>query len=211
MTIDGWDTNLGKQFRAINDWCVRDGSYRGGWPNFNSLDYLDGRGTVYGNCIAGPSVLDFRNVGQDEYQAHDNQSMFTGAWNYAMKNGYLTGFPNWNQARDSLKEEEPKLIAAVRAAIIKRNKWRRSAKELYRKGCSRQTRSDESSRQEGTRKNRGVGGEEESCRKCRQGRQSSDGSCWCWPKIKPGSYAFLGSLDCYITCKSVGLRIIELH
>ena len=91
------DLNIGMRFRAINDWCVSHG-YTAGWPNFHVATYQNPTRTVYGHFLLRDVVVDWRDVSAAEYAATDLRTRFTGAHDYAVRNGYQHGFPNFHQA-----------------------------------------------------------------------------------------------------------------
>lgn len=90
---------IGNRFRAINDWCARSGgTYVAGWPNFHQANYSDPQRTVYGHFLLKSDVVEWRDVRASEYRATDTRTRFTGAHDYAVRNGYQHGFPNFHEA-----------------------------------------------------------------------------------------------------------------
>lgn len=66
MTID-----IGKRFRAINDWCAKSGgNYAAGWPNFHSANYPNIQRTVYGHFLLKNDVVHWRDCTVDRVQGH---------------------------------------------------------------------------------------------------------------------------------------------
>ncbi|MFD3003643.1 PASTA domain-containing protein [Pontibacter toksunensis] len=93
------DFEIGRRFRAVNDWCVRSsGVYAAGWPNFHSETYHNPLRTVYGHFLLKPSIVHWRDVPATEYGATDMRTRFTGAYDYAVRHGYQHGFPNFHEA-----------------------------------------------------------------------------------------------------------------
>ncbi len=87
-----------QRFRAINDWAVSNG-YKAGFPTCHSANYNDGRGRVYGNILLPAHVVDWRDVFASEQGNPQNlRERLTGAHDYAVRNGYLHGYPNFHQA-----------------------------------------------------------------------------------------------------------------
>lgn len=92
-------TDIGRRFRAINDWCTRSGgTYTAGWPNFHQASYPDPQRTVYGHFLLKSDVVEWRDVPASEYRSSDTRTRFTGAHDYAIRNGYQHGFPNFHEA-----------------------------------------------------------------------------------------------------------------
>lgn len=92
------DHYIGLRFRAINDWCVSRGVYTAGWPNFHVATYHNPTRTVYGHFLLRDAVVDWRDVPASEYGATDMRTRFTGAHDYALRQGYQQGFPNFHEA-----------------------------------------------------------------------------------------------------------------
>ncbi len=92
------DQYIGLRFRAISDWCVSRAVYTAGWPNFHAATYHNPTRTVYGHYLLREAVVDWRDVPAREYGANDMRSRFTGAHDYAQRQGYQHGFPNLHQA-----------------------------------------------------------------------------------------------------------------
>jgi hypothetical protein len=90
--------DVGARFRAANDWAGRNG-YAGGFPNFHQADY--GNGVVYGTILLKPGTADWRDVPARELgnpQGGDVGARFRATNDWALRNGYATGFPNFHQA-----------------------------------------------------------------------------------------------------------------
>jgi Repeat of unknown function (DUF346) len=89
-----WD----RRFREAHDYAVWHG-FATGWPNFHQADYGDG--LVYGTFLLPSTTADFRDVPRDEYgvyQVEDVPAMFRAANDYAVKQGYAAGLPDFHQA-----------------------------------------------------------------------------------------------------------------
>jgi len=93
----GDDAYIADRFRTIDNWCTNN-SYPGGWPSFNQATYPNPTRTVYEHFIFKPNVFDWRSVPATEYAATDIRSRFTGAHDYALREGYQQGFPNFQEA-----------------------------------------------------------------------------------------------------------------
>jgi hypothetical protein len=90
--------SIGLRYRAISDWCYRSGVYYAGWPTFHQADYFNPRRIVYGHLLLRDAVVDWRDVAASEYNLSDLRSNFTGAHDYALRQGYQHGFRNWHEA-----------------------------------------------------------------------------------------------------------------
>lgn len=85
-----------ERFRAINDWAVRNG-YRGGFPNFHWANY--GKGVVYGAVLVKREAADWRDIPATELgNPKTSEELFRAVSNWATKNGYRGGYPNFHWA-----------------------------------------------------------------------------------------------------------------
>jgi hypothetical protein len=83
------------RFRAVNDWAVRNG-YAAAFPNFHQADY--GRGVVYGTILLKQGV-EKRDIPASELgNPANNEARFRAVHDWATRNGYVAGFPNFHQA-----------------------------------------------------------------------------------------------------------------
>lgn len=99
----GFQEPIGHKFRAANNWAVRNG-LGGAWPTFHFGNKLDGKGQYYGHMLLPTSVADFADVPASEYKnfgATTPVGMLAAAHDFAIRNGYAAGFPNWHQAEYS--------------------------------------------------------------------------------------------------------------
>ncbi|PFK46727.1 hypothetical protein COJ23_22245 [Priestia megaterium] len=90
--------NVGQRFRATNDYAVKNG-YVGGFPNFHQADY--GQGVVNGTMLLKQGTAEWRDVPVVELgnpPSDDIGQRFRATNDYAVKNGYVGGFPNFHQA-----------------------------------------------------------------------------------------------------------------
>lgn len=84
------------RFRAINDISGRLG-YEGGFPNFHQADY--GHGVVFGATLLKPDYVDWTDIRADKLGNPTGvEARFQAVHNYAFKQGYRGGFPNFHQA-----------------------------------------------------------------------------------------------------------------
>ncbi len=84
------------RFRAVNDYAYRNG-YRGAFPNFHQADY--GNGVVYGCILIKKEGADWRDVSASELgNPGSSEAKFRAINDYAYRNGYRGGFPNFHQA-----------------------------------------------------------------------------------------------------------------
>lgn len=90
--------DVGARFRATNDWAGRNG-FVGGFPNFHQADH--GNGLVYGTILLKRGAADWRDVPARELgdpPGGDVGARFRATNDWAVRNGYATGFPNFHQA-----------------------------------------------------------------------------------------------------------------
>ena len=84
------------RFRAIHNWAAKNG-YAAGFPNFHQADY--GQGVVYGTVLPKLGTVDVRDISAAELgNPPNNEARFRAIHNWAAKNGYAAGFPNFHQA-----------------------------------------------------------------------------------------------------------------
>jgi hypothetical protein len=86
------------RMRATQKYAVQNG-YVGGFPTFHSFDH--GKGIVCGTVLIGHGGADWRNVPLSDLgnpPLDDIRARMISANNYAVKNGYLSGFPTFDQA-----------------------------------------------------------------------------------------------------------------
>ncbi len=86
------------RFRETNDyaWAQR---FLGGFPSFHQADY--GLGPVYGTFLLGSDAADWRDITAGDLgqpPGNDVPARFRASNDWASRNGYLTGFPNFHQA-----------------------------------------------------------------------------------------------------------------
>lgn len=90
--------SIGARFRAISDYAARNG-FVGGFPNFHQADY--GSGLVYGNILLGSNEAEWRDVPASELgnpSANNYWQRFRATSDYAARNGFAGGFPNFHHA-----------------------------------------------------------------------------------------------------------------
>ena len=86
------------RFRQVNDyaWAHR---FLSGFPNFHEANY--GQGVVRGTFLLGTDVAEWRDIRAADLgnpPAHDIGARFRASNDWAHRNGYLSGFPNFHQA-----------------------------------------------------------------------------------------------------------------
>jgi murein DD-endopeptidase MepM/ murein hydrolase activator NlpD len=85
-----------ERFRATYDWATRNG-YVGGFPNFHEANY--GNGTVYGSILVKASAADWRDIPAAELgNPRTAEERFRATYDWATRNGYVGGFPNFHEA-----------------------------------------------------------------------------------------------------------------
>lgn len=85
------------RFRAVADYAA-DVGYAAAFPNFHEANY--GRGSVGGVHLLQFGAVDWRDVPASELGSPplwDVPRLFRAANDYAVRNGYLAGFPNCHQ------------------------------------------------------------------------------------------------------------------
>lgn len=90
--------DVGARFRATNDWAHRNG-YLSGFPNFHQADY--GAGTVYGSVLIKQGAAEWRDIPARDLGSppdHDVPARFRATSDWAARNGFAAGFPNFHQA-----------------------------------------------------------------------------------------------------------------
>ncbi len=90
------DADIADRFRTIDNWCTHN-SYPCGWPNFHQATYTNPTRTAYGHFLFKPSVVHWQDVPAAEYAANSLRTRFTGAHDYALRQGYQHGFPNFQE------------------------------------------------------------------------------------------------------------------
>ena len=91
-------SDVGARFRATNDWARRNGFF-GGFPNFHHANY--GQGVVCGTILFKHGSAEWRDVPARELgnpNPGDVGARFRATNDYAVRNGFLAGFPNFHQA-----------------------------------------------------------------------------------------------------------------
>jgi hypothetical protein len=86
------------RFRQVNDYASVHG-FVGGYPNFHQADY--GCGTVFGTFLIRPGAAEWRDVSAAELgypPGDDIGARFRATNDYAFRNGFAGGFPNFHQA-----------------------------------------------------------------------------------------------------------------
>jgi hypothetical protein len=86
------------RFSRTNDWAVANG-FAGGFPNFHEADY--GAGTVYGTLLIRLDRAEWRDVPAADIgdpQIDDVAGRFAAINDYAVNNGFISGYPNGHTA-----------------------------------------------------------------------------------------------------------------
>ena len=84
------------RFSSVHDWATKNG-YAGGFPNFHQADY--GNGVVYGAILIKIDSADQHDISIAELGNPDGaEARFSSVHDWATKNGYAGGFPNFHQA-----------------------------------------------------------------------------------------------------------------
>ncbi|MES0335140.1 MAG: hypothetical protein SFH39_02105 [Candidatus Magnetobacterium sp. LHC-1] len=90
--------DVGARFRSVYDYAIRHG-YVGGFPNFHQANY--GTGVVYGTILLKHEAAEWRDILASELgnpDADDVGARFRSVHDYAIRHGYVGGFPNFHQA-----------------------------------------------------------------------------------------------------------------
>ncbi len=90
--------DIGARFRATNDYAGRNG-FGAGFPNFHQADY--GHGLVYGTLLLGTNDVEQKDVLASDLgnpAGSDIGARFRVINDYAARNGFVAGFPNFHQA-----------------------------------------------------------------------------------------------------------------
>ena len=90
--------DVGARFRATNDYASRNG-FVGGFPNFHHANY--GQGTVYGTILIKRGAATWRDVPAAQLgnpPPNDVGARFRATNDWAVRNGFAAGFPNFHQA-----------------------------------------------------------------------------------------------------------------
>lgn len=86
---------FGARFRAVSDWAVGNG-YISGFPNFHQANY--GQGIVFGGIALKPGAAEPRDVLlTDLGNPRSNEELFRAVSDWSVRNGYISGFPNFHQ------------------------------------------------------------------------------------------------------------------
>jgi hypothetical protein len=94
MGIGTWYAPL--RIRRIDDYAQLNG-FAGGFPNFNEADH--GQGLVYGSVLLRPGASEGREVPAADLGGPDGfQQRFRAVQDFATANGFVGGFPNFNEA-----------------------------------------------------------------------------------------------------------------
>src|ERR1041384_1998817 len=103
-TLTGGVTSARARFTGAHDYAVNQG-YQHGFPNFQEANH--GAGVVYGIYLIVPGTCEWKDVPASElglgFGNPTNHSMdwwFTGASDYAVRNGFAAGMPNGHVAND---------------------------------------------------------------------------------------------------------------
>jgi hypothetical protein len=82
------------RFRAVNDWAAAHG-YVSGFPNFNEADY----GTEYGTLLLRTGAAEWRDIpASDLNHPSTPEARFREVNTWAGRNGFVGGYPNFNEA-----------------------------------------------------------------------------------------------------------------
>ncbi|MGI9286425.1 MAG: hypothetical protein ACR2P1_13635 [Pseudomonadales bacterium] len=85
------------RFRAIHDWAGKNG-FATGFPNFHQAN-PGGKGVVYGAQLLKAGAVEWKDIpAKDLGNPSDDAARFRATYNWATKNGYVAGFPNFHQA-----------------------------------------------------------------------------------------------------------------
>ncbi|MBD2078674.1 hypothetical protein [Leptolyngbya sp. FACHB-17] len=84
------------RFRAVNDWASKH-SYVSAFPNFHQAN--SGSGLVYGGVLLNSGTAVLRDVPVAELgNPSTDEERFRAVNDWAARNGYVAGFPNFHQA-----------------------------------------------------------------------------------------------------------------
>jgi len=87
-------TNMCYRIRAVNDWALRNG-YQAGLPNLHQADH--GQGIVFGTILLRNAEV--QNVlATDLGRPSTSEARFRAVHDWALRNGYQAGFPNFHDA-----------------------------------------------------------------------------------------------------------------
>src|SRR6266542_4223910 len=90
----GNPTSVEARFSAVNDWAARYG-YLSAFPNFYEADY----GTDFGTILLRSGAVDWRDIPAVELGNPTSvEARFRAVNDWATRNGYLSGFPNFHEA-----------------------------------------------------------------------------------------------------------------
>lgn len=86
------------RFRAVNDYAAKNG-FLGALPNFFEADY--GQGKVYGTIFIKKDAGEWRDIKASELgNPQTMEERFRAINDYATRNGFLSGFPNFHEANN---------------------------------------------------------------------------------------------------------------
>lgn len=91
-------SDIGLRFRMVHQYADAQG-FSGGFPNFHQADY--GHGLVYGTLLLRPGFSTWRDVlaaTLGNPPSGDVGARFRATQDYAGQNGFVGGFPNFEQA-----------------------------------------------------------------------------------------------------------------
>ncbi|MBD2078673.1 hypothetical protein [Leptolyngbya sp. FACHB-17] len=90
------DWSFDARFRAVNDWASKH-SYVSAFPNFHQAN--SGSGLVYGGVLLNSGTAVLRDVPVAELgNPSTDEERFRAVNDWAARNGYVAGFPNFHQA-----------------------------------------------------------------------------------------------------------------
>jgi F-box protein 11 len=89
---------IGRRFRQANDYAHAHG-FTSAFPNFHEADY--GLGVVHGTFLLGRDAAEWRDIPATELgnsDPRDAAGRFRATHDWAVRNGYLGGYPNFHRA-----------------------------------------------------------------------------------------------------------------
>lgn len=85
-----------ERFTKVHNFAVKEG-FVGAFPNFHQAEY--DRGVVYGSILLNHNSAIWRDIPAEELGNPDSsEGRFIAIHEYAIKNGFVGGFPNFHQA-----------------------------------------------------------------------------------------------------------------
>ena len=87
------------RIREVYDWSIKAG-YIGAFPNFNTGNYKDYRGRVWGTILLNSKVAEWKDIPASELKLDPSSTIeqrFQSVYNWARKHGYEGAFPNFHQ------------------------------------------------------------------------------------------------------------------